>query len=359
MSRPHLLRAFVASFITVLSALSLAAPAAYAATYTCTWTGSGADHNFSTAGNWTGCNGGAPSASDADDLVFPTDTATNFTPNNDLTGAIFNSITFSGTGGSTAFTLSGNAFTLAGNITDSSDQNNVINNAFTLSTDTTITIAGSDQLSLDGAVSGTGAITKAGTGLVRIISAQSTGSLTVNAGNLSVRTSSGSTPFSGVTIASGATFADDIFDSGSGPFTFDKPINGAGTFDLSTVGSGGNFSLDVTGDIALTGDMTFTGSDNVTVNLKGAISGAGFKVLAGTGITIVNQSTNNTSATPGGVLPGSSSNASDTSAKTPDTGFALVAAHPLVTLGVTTVLAAGIALASRRLAFAKVPVRRR
>src|SRR5262245_52044703 len=62
-----------------------------------TWTGTGANTKFSTGGNWM--SGTAPTGSPTDDLVFPVIAASaSKAPNNDLTGATFNSITFQGSG---------------------------------------------------------------------------------------------------------------------------------------------------------------------------------------------------------------------------------------------------------------------
>ena len=89
----------------VLAGLLSAAPAL---AVNRTWTGAGADDNWTTAANWGGT---APSA--GDDLFFPGPTP-RLTPNNDFpAGTLFSSITFTGTGG---YTLVGNAITLGGGV---------------------------------------------------------------------------------------------------------------------------------------------------------------------------------------------------------------------------------------------------
>lgn len=78
-------------------------PLANAATDTCTWTGSGADANMSTAGNWSGCdNGNVPQ--DGDNLIFPSGPVNKIVTVNSDMG--FASITFSGSG----YTVSSAAF---------------------------------------------------------------------------------------------------------------------------------------------------------------------------------------------------------------------------------------------------------
>jgi autotransporter-associated beta strand protein len=71
---------------------------------TFTWTGGGANTNWSTPANWSG---GVAPAGAGDDLVFPTTSASSKSVN-DLSNAVLNSITLSGGG----YTLSGNAVKL-------------------------------------------------------------------------------------------------------------------------------------------------------------------------------------------------------------------------------------------------------
>lgn len=113
------------SGVGVLAASLLFPAAAFAAApYTCTWTGAGGDSNFSTAGNWSGCNGTSPQPADNDQLIFPVG-APNLTPFNDLTSATFENITFNGgTSGSDGYVITGNDIsvtaTMQGSINDQS-----------------------------------------------------------------------------------------------------------------------------------------------------------------------------------------------------------------------------------------------
>ena len=75
----------------------------YVAAASRTWTGGGADNNWTTAANWGGT---APVA--GDDLVFPNGAARLSNTNNFAAGTSFRSITISGTG----YTLSGNSVAL-------------------------------------------------------------------------------------------------------------------------------------------------------------------------------------------------------------------------------------------------------
>ena len=133
---------------------------AFAATKT--WTGTAGDHKFSTGGNWTG--GVAPSSGDA--LVFNGTGVTDIVPNNDMVGASFASIAFQGL--DTSFTISGNSFTLTGGITDTTTCDmqcslNVIASPVVISGSQSIASSGNGIL-ISGAVSGSGNITKTGTG---------------------------------------------------------------------------------------------------------------------------------------------------------------------------------------------------
>ncbi|MCA9327005.1 hypothetical protein KDA14_00585, partial [Candidatus Saccharibacteria bacterium] len=201
---------------------------AHAATFTCTWAGGGGDSNFSTAGNWTGCNGAAPDPlNDTDDLVFPTDTATDFAPVNDLTGATFNSVAFSGTGGS-SFNITGNSFTLAGDVTDTSDKANTIATDIVLTSTTTFTVPSGFTMTLSGTVRGAGSVVLAGAGNLTMGTVTITGALTANAGTLTVDYGTGLS-VSALTVADGATiwFANPSF-SGTSTIAYPVTVGGAG-----------------------------------------------------------------------------------------------------------------------------------
>ena len=60
--------------VGLMAPLAIMVPQASAAIDTCTWTGGGADDNFMTTGNWSGCdNSNMPEA--GDNLVFDADTS--------------------------------------------------------------------------------------------------------------------------------------------------------------------------------------------------------------------------------------------------------------------------------------------
>jgi len=174
------------SLRTVGITLTLLAAAVFAATpeaaaATKTWTGLGADANWSTAGNWS--PSGAPAA--GDDLVFPGGAA-RLSNNNDIAaGTSFNTLSFTGpTGG---YALSGNAIQLVAGITAAGSTADFVNLALTLTASQTFTSSigsGALRLALEGPIglgSNTLTLTTTGAGNIEIAGGISgTGGLTVS-----------------------------------------------------------------------------------------------------------------------------------------------------------------------------------
>jgi autotransporter-associated beta strand protein len=204
----------------VVLAILLSAAPAFAVNRT--WTGGGADDNWTTAANWGGT---APSA--GDDLFFPGPTP-RLTPNNDFpAGTLFSSITFTGTGG---YTLTGNAITLGGGVAANNTSGNAtVQLAMTLTATQTfacstpgpvdrLTIAGTVDnggftlnllsasgsiLTLSGVVSGAGAVIAGAPGTMFISANMTyTGATTVNAGGF-VLAGAALSPSSFVTVTGG------------------------------------------------------------------------------------------------------------------------------------------------------------
>jgi autotransporter-associated beta strand protein len=118
-----------------------------------TWDGSGSDANWGTAANWGGT---VPTTNDV--LYFGG--AAKLVNTNDLSadtpfaGVMFNS-------GAGAFTLAGNRITLDGNITNRSTIAQTINLDLALSGTRTLS-ATSGAITVNGAISGAGGLTKTG-----------------------------------------------------------------------------------------------------------------------------------------------------------------------------------------------------
>ncbi len=149
----------------------------YAAAAVRTWTGLGADANWTTAANWGGT---APVA--GDDLVFPAGAARLSSNNNIAPGTTFRSITISGTG----YTLAGNAVVIGvGNVTESgAGATNTISLAMAFAATRTVSVTDAGAaLTVAGAISRAGGLTKTGTGTLVLAGANTyTGLTTVSAG---------------------------------------------------------------------------------------------------------------------------------------------------------------------------------
>ncbi|MBJ7396907.1 MAG: autotransporter-associated beta strand repeat-containing protein, partial [Akkermansiaceae bacterium] len=195
------------AWIVVGSLAILSAGPASAATST--WDGgSGSNGNTATTANWAGDV--APVAGSA--LVFAG--STRLTPINTIsTGTSFDSVTFSTNAG--AFTLSGNAFYVATNITNSSSNTQTIQNTLGfVAGNHTITATSADIL-LSGVILGAGSIVKEGTGTLTLSGANTySGNNTINAGNLAISHSNALGDTTGYTNIAGGDNGSSLSLSG-------------------------------------------------------------------------------------------------------------------------------------------------
>jgi autotransporter-associated beta strand protein len=185
---PSRLKSSLKLFVPLLAAM-LAAPALLAASGNDIWTGSGADANWNTAGNWMGAN--TPPV--AGDSLFFDGILNTTAANNIAANTAFNGITFNATAG--AFTLSGNAINLNGSITNNAAFAQTISLPIALqATETVSTGSGVDgQLTISGIISGsTFGLTQNGGGLLALGGVNTfTGPVTVNSGTLSIAADTG------------------------------------------------------------------------------------------------------------------------------------------------------------------------
>ncbi len=318
--------AFSTSVLLSAASLMIIIPStAHAAVDTCTWTGGGTavsgKWNMSDGNNWTGCdNGTVPEV--GDDLVFPVG-VTNRTINNDfIAGTSFNSITFNGSVSDyTLYSVSGNAFSVAGGITGSvtGTVEFDISANLTLTGPQSISMAadnlvavlgtldiGSNAISVSGAgntyvpgvLGGSGAITKSGLGYLSLNGSNIaySGSIVVNAGmlvagnNNALGTNSGDTTVNdGANIefqscTSGLSIGENITLSGSSSdttsivpvpkmkFNIPKCIGGGGVVGVTYgVASNDDGSSSFTGTLTLQNDITVGAIGDA--NITGAIVG--------------------------------------------------------------------------------------
>ena len=258
----------------VLVLLVLVVPASAA---TRTWTGLGADTNWTTPANWDVL----PVA--GDDLVFPGGVpAPSLTNNNDFpAGTAFNSITFSANG----YALNGNQITLgAGGIAGTSNvapQTNDINFDIALGADVTIDLVNGNQLTISGVISGPQNILKTGSGNVQLAGANTfSGTFSLN-GYLLVILDGQALGAADGTPATGTTVA---------PFTaidiFNPVAVGNEALTLNGSGAGGPGALYTVAAASWAGPITLATDTTIaplagTLSLDGPIGGPGGLTMAG------------------------------------------------------------------------------
>jgi len=252
--------------LTAVFALILSVPSLRAATRT--WSGLGADTNWTTAANWDVL----PVA--GDDLVFPNGVpAGSLTNNNDFPVATaFQSITFSGNG----YTLNGNSITLfSGGLAMTSSAApgfNTINFAIALGGDVSFDLAATTRLELFGVISGGFALTNVGPGLLRLRANNTyTGNSNANAGFFSIE---GTQTASAVFVNPGGTLTGS--NAGNmGPVTSTGGVVDPGVLPANSaiITVNGNFTLDAASTfiVDLVATMSFDRvAVNGTVNLAGS-----------------------------------------------------------------------------------------
>jgi fibronectin-binding autotransporter adhesin len=293
----RLLLNFVALIAVLIVITITTTNSAHAANFT--WTGGGSGANFSTAGNWQG--GVAPTGAATDALIFDNDLAdfSAKTPNNDLVGADFASITFaSGTDVDTPI-IDGNAFSVSATITGTSEGN--INNNVTASDNLTFTtgasgairllgnlsmgsnnlvISGSGETFSNGVISGSGTVLVSETARAQFNGANTySGVTTISSGAaLGTNSSTGLGTTAGKTIVqSGGTLCAYYYDG----LTIAEPIDvaGSGTSSKGAAlcvgaivsgagGSGASPTITLSGAINLTANSLVSSADGAAFSLS-------------------------------------------------------------------------------------------
>lgn len=270
---------------------------AHAANFT--WTGGGSGANFSTAGNWQG--GVAPTGAATDALIFDNDLAdfTAKTPNNNLVGADFASITFAAGTGEDTPSIDGNAFSVSASITGTSEGN--INNDVTASDNLTLTtgasgairllgnlsmgsnnliISGSGETIISGIISGTGTVLVSETARAQFNGANTfSGVTTISSGAaLGTNSSTGLGTTAGKTIVQsggtlcayyyeGLTIAEPIDVAGSGTSSKGAALC-VGAIVSGAGGSGASPTITLSGAINLTANSLVSSADGAAFSLS-------------------------------------------------------------------------------------------
>jgi len=342
------LRNFLAAaIIAATPAITVLVPSVvHAAADTCVWTGAGDGTTFGDGSNWSGCdNSTTPQAGDT--LEFGTSATATWNLTDDLGLAYAGvNVVADGTGTGTIYNIDTLTFATGATIDQTQGDN------------------GSDFVNVN----------------TDNITAQGTLTLNGNSGRFDFGNATTVTLNGLLTLTGGATFYGDLVGSSgvvvekdsklyftatsTTPNTSTYPITlggGSGTakpiiqFDSYFSGSLQDTTWTFANPITLASDaLIYLGDAQVTVNQSGAISGTGNAVALDptsvAGGTLVLGASSNSSATVLGTFVatgsgnglGGSGSVPVTAPAAPDTGFALVSAHPGVTLAITLAATAGI-----------------
>ena len=140
----------LAGFLSLSSLLLMPVPIAHAIAG-CTWTGV-VDTNWSTAGNWSGCGGIAPTNSDT--LIFDNSSIVAITSNNDIASLTLANVYFTGSSTTHTTSITGNIFdidnNLSINVSHVTIANNITFNNATSSTGIYVGTAGLTDIEISG-----------------------------------------------------------------------------------------------------------------------------------------------------------------------------------------------------------------
>ncbi|MGA3144659.1 MAG: autotransporter-associated beta strand repeat-containing protein [Verrucomicrobiota bacterium] len=238
----------------------------HAATWS--WSGGGANAYWNNSVNW----GFAGIPANGDTVIFPA-SQPNLLNTNNIAGLTLNQIRFVGAGG--GYDIRGNAFTLTNSIMATNTAGaNIIENSITLATANVLMVVSNGvSLTLDGTLSGSVGVNKAGLGTLTYqgpVSNPYTGTTLVSGGTLQLNVG-GVSAFEGPLVigdgtGTGSPMVQDLQSvelENTGPIT----INLNGTLNLNNFSENYNInpSLTLSGGTIETGTGTLTLSANSTI----------------------------------------------------------------------------------------------
>ncbi len=243
------------------------------------WDGGGANDNWTTDANWD-VNTAHPAAGDIVHFAG----AVRLTPNNNLAGGtIIDSITFDG--GASAFTLGGNSVELVNGVANNSVSTQTVNMALAIPTAQTFDAA-SGSLTVNGVISGAGALTKTGPFTLLLTGANTySGGTTIGAGTLQL----GNGGAAGSLDGAGAI-------TNNGAIVFNRSDTITQGVDFGTIGGSGSVTQAGGGTTIFTATNTYAGSTTISAGTlqlgdggtSGSISGAG--AITDNGALVFNRS---------------------------------------------------------------------
>ena len=384
-----------AAILTLSSLMTLGfTGVAHAAGATVVWSGGGSDGNWSTVGNWVG--GAAPTNGD----IVVINNAASFTngSTDNISGLTLDSLQFTNDGGSgSRSVLLSQNLTITNGISQASSVTTTTNSLIGTGAARTITVGSSstfqstaglhigvtgDTLSLgsntltftdngshnnivavDANITGTGSVVFNGPVTDYQIGGTNTysGTTHVIATDLPVVNTNDNSAFgtSAVTIENGASVTFDFGTNTtvSNAITVAGTTNGSPVVSLSFNNNSASGATTITiPNLTLNGRTRFANSSisatPLTINLAGIQANNFCIMYLGGGNDATNGPANGFTNGPAGCIV----TAALAAPAAPDTGFALVTAHPAVTLGVTVLAAGTIFTIARRMRPATVRV---
>jgi hypothetical protein len=208
-----------------------------------TWLGN-TDANFSTLANWS--TGATPNLNTP---IFGAAGSSGTALNNDISSATYGGITFNS--GASAFTISGNSFSLTGNLTNNSSSLQTINTGFALGGTARTFVGGTGGLSLGGTITSSNAILTT-TGAIAL-----TGSTTVdgaagsNVGYVTLGNNIGAANTASVTLSSGGSLTINGTTNATKPNAIVGQISGTTTLNVGATDKSTSGTLTISANAGL------------------------------------------------------------------------------------------------------------